>query len=327
MEREAGAWESAEATVLDYAARDENAERVAQLVGQLLRKYAWPPYYQRFFGVWEDRGVHVTPVHFYHPIPDTRTLPEVLWEKESALPGVDMNDATQLRLVREIFPRFRDEYDRFASDPTDCPHEFYFNNGFFGGTDALALYCMVRHLRPALVVEVGAGFSSRVCARALSRNGHGELVCIEPFPDDVLRHGFPGLTALVTKGVEEVGLDTFGQLKANDILFIDSSHVVKIGGDVNYLFQEVLPRLAPGVVVHVHDIFFPLAGRREWVMEERRFWTEQDLLQAFLAFNSAYEVLLCNCYVSRKYKDALRETFPKSPWWGGGSFWMRRKAA
>ncbi len=119
----------------------------------------------------------------------------------------------------------------------------------------------------------------------------------------------------------------FLELGKDDVLFIDSSHVVQIGGDVTFLFLEVLPRLAPGVIVHVHDIFLPLLGRQDWITEQYRFWAEQDLLQAFLAFNSAYEVMFCNNYLSRRYSSQMRATFSKSPWWGGGSFWMRRKMA
>lgn len=95
-------------------------------------------------------------------------------------------------------------------------------------------------------------------------------------------------------------------------------------GDVNFLFLEVLPQLRPGVIVHVHDIFFPKEYPEHWVRQRLIFWSEQYLLQAFLAFNSAYEVLLSNSYLLHKYPDSLKATFPRTPWWGGGSFWMRR---
>jgi hypothetical protein len=117
----------------------------------------------------------------------------------------------------------------------------------------------------------------------------------------------------------------FEELEAGDILFIDTSHVVAIGSDVNYLLLEVLPRLRPGVIVHVHDIYFPTEYPRDWVLNERRFWTEQYLLQAFLTFNSEYAVLLCNNFLSRHHGALMRETFPRSPWWGGGSCWIRRR--
>jgi hypothetical protein len=113
---------------------------------------------------------------------------------------------------------------------------------------------------------------------------------------------------------------TVSQLQSSDILFIDSSHTVKIGGDANYLFLEVLPRLKPGVIVHVHDMFLPFEYRRDCVMEEFRFWTEQYLLQAFLSFNSEFEVLMANSYVAHRYMKELKATFANSPWWGGEAF-------
>jgi len=126
--------------------------------------------------------------------------------------------------------------------------------------------------------------------------------------------------------VQTVPVAQFKQLEANDVLFIDSSHVVKIGSDVNYLFLEVLPRLRPGVIVHIHDIFLPNEYPRAWVLEQCRFWTEQYLLQAFLSFNSDFEIVFANSYMGRRHADMMKATFPNSPWWGGGSFWMRRRA-
>ena len=195
----------------------------------------------------------------------------------------------------------------------------------FGGTDALVAYCMIRHFQPRLIIEVGSGYSSLLIAEAAAKTNACSLICVEPFPSDFLSKGFPCLKALLAKKVEEIELDFFSQLEAGDILFIDSSHTVKIGGDVNYLFLEVLPRLKPGVIVHVHDIFLPFEYRRDWVMDEFRFWTEQYLLQAFLTFNSEFEVLMANSYLSYYHKEDLKATFPSLPSLGGGSFWMRRK--
>jgi hypothetical protein len=136
-------------------------------------------------------------------------------------------------------------------------------------------YCMARHFQPRLTIEVGSGFSSLVLGDAAARNGSSGVVCIEPFPREFLRTRFPGLRSLMENKVQDIDRNFFSQLEAGDILFIDSSHTVKIGGDVNYLFLEVLPRLKPGVIVHVHDIFLPFEYRRDWVLDEFRFWTEQ----------------------------------------------------
>jgi hypothetical protein len=269
----------------------------------------------------------VTPVHFYQPIPNTQSLPETLWSQPSELIGFDMNDAVQLDLLRNDFPNFRGGYDQFPAESTSEPGRFHLNNGPFDGTDALVAYCMVRHFQPRLIIEVGSGFSSLVTAEAIAKNKGSALICVEPFPLDFLRKGVRGLRSLIEEKVEDIDLEFFSQLGSGDILFIDSSHAVRIGGDVNYLFLEVLPRLKPGVIVHVHDIFFPFDYRRDWVMDELRFWAEQYLLQAFLTFNSEFEVLMANGYLGHHYMEDLKATFPNSPWWGGGSFWMRRRPA
>jgi hypothetical protein len=281
--------------------------------------------FPEIFPAWEQQGFHVTPVHFYQPIPDTQTLPESLWNRPSELVGIDMNDSVQLDLLRKRFPKFSEEYEAFPTKPTGEPSRFYLNNGLFDGMDALVAYCMVRHFKPRLVIEVGSGFSSLILGEAAAKNGSSTLICIEPFPQEFLKRSFPGLHSLIEKKVEDVEIGFFSQLGSGDILFIDSSHTVKIGGDVNYLFLEVLPRLKAGVIVHVHDIFFPFDYRRDWVLDELRFWTEQYLLQAFLTFNSEFEVLMSNSYLSQYYSDNLKAAFPSLSSWGGGSFWMRRK--
>jgi hypothetical protein len=301
----------------------EHLDAIARVCAAMVRRCYKNGLQREVFERFQEHGIHVTPVHFYFPVPDTRALPARLFTDESALPGIDMNESAQLTLVG-AFRAFQQEYDAFRRAPGDDPHEFYFDNPMFSGTDALVLYCMVRHARPRRVIEVGSGYSTRLSLAATRRNGDGRVVSIEPYPSEALRAA-PGLDELIATPVQQVDLQLFETLEADDILFIDSSHVVRIGSDVNFLFLEVLPRLKPGVIVHVHDIYLPLEYRREWVVEDLRFWSEQYLLQAFLAFNSAFEVLLCNSYLERRHPGALRAAFPRSPWWGGGSFWMRRK--
>lgn len=271
------------------------------------------------FPVWEQHGFHVTPVHFYQPIPDTRELPETLWKQPSDLVGINMNDAMQLDLLRNHFTKFQEECSKFPAEPPPGQRRP------FRGVDALAAYCMVRHFQPRLIIEVGSGFSSLALGQAAAQNKNSALICIDPFPSDFLRKGFPGLQSSIEKKIQNIDLKFFSQLQSGDILFIDSSHTVKIGGDVNYLFLEVLPRLKPGVIVHVHDIFLPFEYRRDWVLDEFRFWNEQYLLQAFLAFNSEFEVLLANSYLNHYHQEDLKAAFRNLPSWAGGSFWMRRK--
>jgi len=182
---------------------------------------------------------------------------------------------------------------------------------------------MIRQFQPASIIEVGAGFSTRVLVEATRRNGPTRIVSIDPHPAETLEQRTLPVT-LIERRVQDLPLSVFESLDRDDVLFIDSSHVVRIDGDVPHLFLEVLPRLKPGVIVHVHDVFLPRQLPREWVVEEMRFWCEQDLLQAFLAFNREFEVLLSNSFLGLRHERAMRDVFPRSPWWGGGSFWMRR---
>ncbi len=278
----------------------------------------------RFFELWESHGFHLTRCSYLSPIPDVSSLDDAIWGTRSQLPGIDLRVAQQLHLLTEVFPRFRSEYEALRRVPSQDPAAFYLDNPFFSGTDALVLYCMVRHLQPAHILEVGSGFSTRVSAAALLRNGSGRLQCIDPYPPPILEQGFPGLDRLYPSKAEDMGLDIFLALEAGDILFIDSSHVCRIGSDVRFLFLEVLPRLQPGVVVHVHDIYLPFEYRREWVKEKHLFWNEQYLLQAFLAFNSAFEVVFADTYMAYFHHKAVIAAFPTAPWIGGGSFWIRR---
>ena len=186
-----------------------------------------------FFERCQAHGLHVLPVHYYSPIPDTRELPDSLWSATSAMPGVDLREDQQLRFLTEICPQFQREYDAFAHDPPESVDDYWFQNPMFSGTDALVLSCIVRHYRPHHVLEVGSGFSSRVTLKAMRQNGNGRLTCVEPHPSGFLKQN-PELT-LIERTVQNVPVETFEDLNAGDVLFIDSSHVVRVGGDVNFL--------------------------------------------------------------------------------------------
>ncbi len=281
--------------------------------------------FREIFPLWEQHGFHVTPVHFYQPIPDTRSLSETVWDRPSELVGIDMNDSVELGLLRQ-FSKFRDECEQLPPEPAEGSVRFYLNNGLFGGVDALVAYCMVRHFHPRLIVEIGSGFSSLILGEALTKNNEPNLICIDPSPQNFLRQNLPSSYSLIEKRVQDIEIDFFSQLNPGDMLFIDSSHTVKIGGDVNYLLLEVLPRLKAEVIVHIHDVFLPFDYRRDWVMEQFRFWSEQYLLQAFLLFNSDFEVLMANSYLNYYHQKELKAAFPSLSSWLGGSFWIRRRS-
>ena len=288
--------------------------------------------FKKLFLLWEKLGFHITRNHFYQPIPDTRTLKDDLWEKQSELVGIDINEEGQINLLSLFSSKFKEEYESFPINKTSIPYQYYVNNGAIGSVDGEILYCMVRHFKPKKIFEIGSGNSTYLSAQAILKNKEEdnnyecELVAIEPYPNDILKAGFPGLSKLIPKKVQDIPLSEFKKLRENDILFIDSSHVLKIGSDVQYEYLEILPRLHKGVIVHLHDIFLPAEYPKEWVLNDYRFWNEQYLLKAFLAFNNSFEVLWAGSYMHLRHSDKLEEVFSsykRDERWPG-SFWIRK---
>jgi hypothetical protein len=322
-----------EQTLYLRLSEQEQDEFLASIAGNLKNilgtRNKNPDAYYEIFRWLEARGVHFTPNHFYYPIPDTGELAQrtELFTKASAMVGIDLAEARQLHYAQDVFPAYQEEYNRLplGKEPGLPPYAFYLNNGVFDGLDALVLYCMVRHFKPDRILEVGSGWSSRVSAQAGLLNGNTRLTCIEPYPNELLREGFPGLDQLIVKKVEEVGLAPFEALGENDILFIDTAHVVKYGGDVNFLLLEVLPNIKKGVVVHVHDIFLPYEYLQWWITERLLFWNEQYLLQALLTFNDHFQILQALNYMRIHHLDVLQHTFPRCPnITSAQSFWLQK---
>ena len=256
-------------------------------------------------------GYHIRPIHYYEPLPDFRAITPEQIQRRRNYPAIDFRWDDQLRLLRELEPH--------AAELT----EFDLKNDYFSGLDALVYYSLIRHLKPRRVIEIGGGYSTRIANKALAANQSGRLTCIEPYPDDRL-NGSQFSTQMITRRVEELDVDFFSCLEANDILFIDSSHTVKFGSDVCYEFLELLPSLKRGVWVHVHDIFFPHDYPAEWLLKRRLALNEQYLLEAFLSFNPTFAPQLANHWLCLDHgEEAARLGTITTP---GSSFWMKRIA-
>ncbi len=279
----------------------------------------------------------MTPVHFYEPIPDTRTLPQSLWEHPSEMVGVRFEDQAYLDLLRTFHEDFHHEYTSFRLEPSSNPHEFYLNNGFLSAGDAEILYCMVRHFQPRRILEIGSGYSTLLMIQALKTNLAStpgplpQLTCLDPYPRPFMQgiqDSMPEVIRFHKESIESSGWDIFQSLGANDILFLDSSHVVRIGSDVVKILLEVLPRLQAGVLVHLHDIFLPEEYPEIWVKQMGRFWCEQYLLQAFLAFNQRFRIVWPGAYMRLRHPHEVEKAVPSfhadRNWMG--SFWIRPEA-
>lgn len=270
-------------------------------------------------------GYSIRPIHYYEPVPDFRSLSPRQLTKKRIPVGVEFDIEGQARRVEDLGRRFRDEI-RALDRPG--PEGFPFRNDYFAGMDAALYYALIRDLKPARVLEIGAGYSTQIAAKAIAANAHegrvAALSVIEPYPQPRLTAGAIKMQ-LIVKPVEEVELSTFSELQANDILFIDSSHALRCGGDVFFEILEILPRVNPGVWIHVHDIFFPLDYPPEWVLEQRLSFNEQYFLEAFLMFNERFVPRVANHWL------ALEMPASAAALWHGDltprptSFWFSRE--
>lgn len=260
-------------------------------------------------------GIAVLRHHYYSPVVFASDLNGEL-DAPRALPGIDMREAQQLLLLGEL---------TFAAEGEIALKGFDFDNPNFARIDAFVLYAMLRHLQPQRVYEIGSGFSTKVASAALARNTVVcRHLCIEPYEMPWLEE--TGAT-IMRQRLEDIPITLFEELEAGDVLFIDSSHTVRPQGDVVLEYLEILPRLAPGVIVHVHDVYTPHDIHPYLVVEQRKIWTEQYVMEALLSGGERFEVLLANYWIGRQHPQEFARVVPGyalPPERDGCSFWMRR---
>jgi predicted O-methyltransferase YrrM len=250
--------------------------------------------------------------HFYSPIPAIEEYRDHF--ERLALPepdGIAVDEATQLAYAEKFAATYGEL--PFPKDKTEG-HRYYLNNGAFNYFDGIALYSMIREFKPKRIVEVGSGYSSAAmidtCERFLG--GATDITFIEPYPETLHKCLLPQdieRYRVLAQKVQDVDLAVFQTLQANDILFIDSSHVAKFGSDFNHLLFKVLPLLNDGVVVHFHDIFRNFDYPREWLAEGRA-WNEAYVLKAFLAHNRHFKILFFNDWIAAHHWDFLEHKLP-----------------
>ena len=259
---------------------------------------------------------YVAPGHFYSPLTSAHDVDRAL--RTADITGVDLSEQRQLSLAADMLPILAES----PPGPRYIPA-----NSMFGPADAAVYRAILHRFKPGNVIEVGSGYSTAVAldeSDAIGLSGL-KLTCVEPFPERLL-----GLldgvdrdrVKLIRRPVQDAGLDIYDELGAGDILFIDSTHVVKAGSDVSWLILRVLPRLAPGVVVHIHDIFWPFEYPAAW-LREHRDWTENYLLHAFLIGNATWEIVLFSSWLWQAHSELVPgHLAAEHP----GSIWLRRVA-
>jgi hypothetical protein len=286
-----------------------------------------------YVGVWREQlrnAGSFPPGHFYSPIPtgaEVNARFHALEKPSNDLPGINLNANGQSELL-QAFQAFYPELPFPEEKAPDC--RYYFRQTVFCYADAIFLYSFLRHTQPRRIIEVGSGFSSAVMLDTVDRFfGHRpEITLIEPFPVNLrtlLRPQDYSAITLIEDTVQHVPIETFKALQPGDLLFIDSSHVMKCGSDVQFLFFDVLPQLPIGVFVHFHDVFDSFEYPAEW-LRKGWFWNEDYVLRAFLSFNDAWQIRLFGNFAVRVFGEYLGEKMPlclKNP---GGSLYLQRTA-
>jgi hypothetical protein len=269
----------------------------------------------------------VPPGHFYSPLlslqdrgdyRNTNPVPR-------SYPGIDLNHAGQVALLNQFKGYYQEQPFK--------PHKqdglrYYFDNDAYSYADALCLYCMIRHVRPGRIIEIGSGFSSCVTLDTNERFFDQRIACtfIEPNPGilhSLLKPEERQSIEILAQPLQSVDRTCFQQLRAGDILFIDSTHVYKPGSDVELIFSRILPSLPSGVYVHFHDMFYPFEYPQHWIAEGRA-WNELYLVAAFLQFSAAFRIELWNHYLWHTHRDFLKAEMPLFLQNPGGSLWLRR---
>jgi predicted O-methyltransferase YrrM len=277
----------------------------------------------------QARGWHLQPNHYYWPLNDVQFLrahPD-LWHDRGLPAGIDWDLDGQVAFARELAASYGELADVAARGAAvDMSSEITFVNGSFSGADACAYYGVVRARQPRRVVEVGGGWSTIFLAHALACNERpAQVTVIEPEPDRRLLERIPRDWDVQRALLQFADLTAFEALGPGDVCFYDGSHVARTGSDVNWFFFEVLPRLKPGVIVHVHDIYWPDDYHDQWIYGDGLSWNEQYVLQAFLMHNAAYRVRLANHMLFRTREADVRKIYPT--WPDGGSVWLEKLRA
>jgi Methyltransferase domain len=271
----------------------------------------------------------VSPGHFYSPIPslaEVRNDERRIFESvPRELPGIDLRESKQLELLKDLVQY----YVEMPFQPQKIEGlRYYFENPAYSYSDGILLHCMIRILRPKRMIEIGSGYSSCVTLDTNERFFEGSIstTFIEPYPELLLSliHERDRKTIeIIPRRLQDVELSEFDRLEENDILFVDSTHVSKVGSDVNRIVFDILPRLAPGVHVHFHDIFYPFEYPKEWIYQGRA-WNEAYLLRAFLQYNASFCIVLMNTMLERYHEAFFLDKMPLCLRNPGGSLWIRK---
>jgi predicted O-methyltransferase YrrM len=250
--------------------------------------------------------------------------------------NIDAGETAGIRIAPQEMVKTWELLRRFIIS-TDFPYErdprcrYYLNNDMFGIGDAAVLRAMIFAVKPRQIIEIGSGFSSACLLDALDELGRGETMVtfIEPYPErlfSLLRPSDRQRCRIIERPIQEVQLELFDEAGPDDMVIIDSSHILKTGSDVNFELFEVMPRLKNGVLIHFHDVFYSFEYPEAWIAEARS-WNEIYALRAFLMYNQQFEILYFNSFFGSKYAELIEQTYPRMLENPGGSLWLKKMSA
>lgn len=269
------------------------------------------------------------PGHFYSPYPDLKDISrrknKIFDRSKRDLPGIDINEKFQLEMIRKLAKHYK---KMPYSGRKNSKLRYYFGQHAYSYGDATMLFCMLLEYKPKKVIEIGSGFSSALMLDANENflDNQTKLTFIEPYPELLLKMAKKtdkNSFHLISKKLHQVDNSLFDELDAGDILFIDSTHVSKVGSDVNQLIFEVLPRLKKGVIIHIHDVFYPFEYPYERIKEQRA-WNEDYMLRAFLYKNPEFRILVFNDFLYAHHKNHMKKHMPVTLKNSGGSLWLEK---
>jgi hypothetical protein len=259
----------------------------------------------------KQTGVFPIRDHYYEPLFNDKHLRQPL-DKDRELPGLELNPKKQLNFLGAL--TYANELKALnLAQPASTELDFCMSNRSFESGDADFLYQFIRKVKPKKVIEIGSGNSTKIARLAIEHNkkdtGQDTAhICIEPFEQPWLR-SLPGIT-LIRERIEKLDLNWPSELCEGDLLFVDSSHIIRPQGDVLTEYLQIFPKLSKGVFVHIHDIFTPKDYLKSWVIDDVRFWNEQYLLEALLSNTNRYEVVAALNYLKHHHYDQLSKVCP-----------------
>jgi len=274
------------------------------------------------------------PGHYYSTIPDLEEIrerkQELFNKKNVVLKGINLKKEQQFELLKE-FQKFYNEIPFDFTEKKAVTTRYQAGKAWYRYSDVIMLYSIIRKFTPNRIIEIGSGHSSAVMldTNDLFLNSKVSMTFIDPDTSrlqEILNEKDKVNHKVMQSKIQEVDLSIFDGLNNNDILFVDSSHVSKIGSDLNHILFQILPRLKSGVLIHFHDIHYPFEMPEDWVLNRKWFWNENYLLRAYLTDNEKYEIINFNSYLQHEFRDWFKQNMPDCliGELDTGSIWLRK---